>query len=179
MNDGGSYSLLTTFTTRSLIRNFICVGISAAIGFTAMGFGGAGLAEAAPAKSKAERVIQTGKKFLGVRYRFGAPSGVTYAFDCSSFTQYIYKKVGVSLPRVSSQQAKRGAKVAKSRLKRGDLVFFKTPKRTGNAIGHVGVYLGGGKMLHSSPSGGGVNITSMRTSYWTKNYVTARRVIRS
>jgi cell wall-associated NlpC family hydrolase len=162
---------------KKLIRTIISVSLSAAIGFTALGFGPA--AQANPATTnKADKVISTGTHFLGVKYRFGAPSGVTYAFDCSSFTQYIFKKNGISLPRASSQQATKGTQVAKSNLKKGDLVFFKTPGRTGSKIGHVAVYAGSNKILHTYGKGG-VSYSNLTTSYWKNNYVTARRVIKS
>ncbi|QMV44598.1 C40 family peptidase [Cohnella cholangitidis] len=157
----------------TLVRKVVGVSLCAVIGFT-----GISLAQApqASAATKAEKIISLGKKYMGVKYRFGAPSGSTSAFDCSSFTQYIYGKYGVKLPRVSSSQAKRGYKVAKSNLKKGDLVFFKVPSRTGTRIGHVGVYVGSNKMLHTYGKPG-VMISSLSSSYWKKNYVTARRVL--
>lgn len=158
--------------TKLLVRSVISVLISCLIGLTA--FGGFGqMPSASAATSKADKVITTGKKYLGVKYRFGAPAGVTYAFDCSSFTQYIFKKNGISLPRSSSSQASKGTKVAKSSLKKGDLVFFKRPGKSG--IGHVAVYAGNNKLLHAS--GNAVKISNMNTTYWKKNYVTARRVL--
>jgi cell wall-associated NlpC family hydrolase len=159
------------FQFKPLLRKVIGVGLLTAIGFTALGFGQASQANAA---TKADKVILTGKKYLGVKYRFGAPAGVTYAFDCSSFTQYIFKKNGVYLPRTSSLQAKRGSKVTKSHLKKGDLVFFKSPGRSG--IGHVAVYAGYNKILHAA--GKYVKVSSLSSSYWKSHYVTARRVIR-
>ncbi|WP_152619339.1 C40 family peptidase [Cohnella kolymensis] len=161
--------------TKQLFRKVISIGLCAAIGFTALGFGQAGKAEAATV-TKADKVISTGKNYLGVKYRFGAPSGVTYAFDCSSFTQYIFKKNGITLPRSSSLQATKGVKVAKANLKKGDLVFFKDPGRAGR-IGHVAVYIGNNKMLGAS--GKAVKISSMGSSYWSKHYVSARRVIKN
>jgi cell wall-associated NlpC family hydrolase len=166
MKDGGNHILLK----KQLIRKVISVGICSVIGLSALGFGNLGTASAA---TKAEKIISTGKKYLGVKYRFGAPAGVTYAFDCSSFTQYIFKKNGVSLPRNSSSQAVKGKRVSKSTLKKGDLVFFKRPGKSG--VGHVAVYAGNSKLLHAS--GKYVKISSMNSSYWKKNYITARRVV--
>lgn len=155
---------------KQLIRKVLSVGICSVIALTVLAFGHSGKADAS---SKADKIIQTGKKYIGVKYRFGAPSGVTNAFDCSSFTQYIFKKHGVSLPRTSTMQAAKGVKVSKGNLKKGDLVFFKTPGRSGR-IGHVAVYIGSNKMLGAS--GKAVKISSMNSSYWSKYYVTARRV---
>ncbi|GGF89918.1 C40 family peptidase [Paenibacillus abyssi] len=160
-----------------LIRKVISVGLCATIGFTMLGFGQAAPVSAAVSSTtKANNIINSGKKYLGVPYKFGAPSGITYAFDCSSFTQYIYKKNGIKLPRTSKAQATKGYKVLKGNLKKGDLVFFKVPSRTGNSIGHVGVYAGNNMMLHTFGAGG-VKFTSLDTPHWKKNYVTARRVI--
>jgi lipoprotein Spr len=147
--------------------------LCASIAFSSFAFGHAPAASAA-AKTKADKIISLGKKYLGVKYRFGAPSGVTSAFDCSSFVQYIYGKYGIKLPRVSSTQAKKGLKVAKSSLKKGDLVFF-TTARTGKKIGHVAVYEGNGKILHTYGKTG-VTVSTL-TGYWSKHYATARRVL--
>jgi cell wall-associated NlpC family hydrolase len=160
------------FVTKQFIRKVISVSICAVIGFTALGFGVAGKAEAAVKKE--DKIINTGKKYLGVEYSFGAPTGVTYAFDCSSFIQYIFNKNGVSLPRTSSAQSTKGVKVAKTSMKKGDLVFFKDPNRPGK-IGHVGVYMGNNKMIGAS--GKAVKISTLDSSYWKKNFVMARRVI--
>jgi lipoprotein Spr len=158
------------FNTKKLMRNVISVGICALIGFTAIGLGNAGTASAA---TRADKIINTGKKYLGVKYRFGAPAGVTYAFDCSSFTQYIFKKNGISLPRSSSSQAAKGKKIVKSQLKKGDLVFFKRPGKSG--VGHVAVYAGNNKLLHAA--GKYVKVSSLSSSYWKSHYISARRVV--
>lgn len=159
--------------TNTLVRKVVTIILCAVIGFTRFAMGYA--PQASAATSKADKIITLGKKYMGVKYRFGAPSGSTSAFDCSSFTQYIYGKYGVKLPRVSSNQAKKGYKIAKSNLKKGDLVFFKTA-RTGNKIGHVGVYVGNSKILHTYGAGG-VKYSTIKTGYWKSHYVTARRVL--
>jgi cell wall-associated NlpC family hydrolase len=128
-----------------------------------------------PTPTQAEKIISTGTKFMGVKYRFGAPSGITYAFDCSSFTQYIFKKHGIVLPRTSSQQSTKGTKIAKKDLAVGDLVFFKDPGRSGK-IGHVAVYAGDNMILHTGGKGG-VKFSKLTSPYYTKYYVTARRVV--
>ncbi|UUZ86075.1 C40 family peptidase [Paenibacillus sp. P26] len=122
------------------------------------------------ASSKANSIIATGKRYMGVRYQFAAPSGRTNAFDCSSFTQYVYKKNGINLPRSSKQQSKVGTYVPKSQLKPGDLVFFYSP------IHHVAIYIGNGKILHTYGKPG-VTISDMNSGWWKSHYATARRVI--
>jgi cell wall-associated NlpC family hydrolase len=107
---------------------------------------------------------------MGVPYKFGAPSGSTRAFDCSSFTQYVYKKNGISLPRTSIAQSKVGRYVSRSNLQPGDLVFFYSP------IHHVAIYIGNGKILHTYGAPG-VTISSLNSSWWSSHYTTARRVL--
>ncbi|MFC4777775.1 C40 family peptidase [Paenibacillus sp. GCM10023252] len=143
-------------------------------------FGGSTLpapakAAAATSSSIASKITATGKQYLGVRYKFGAKTGITSSFDCSSFTQYVYRKNGISLPRSSKQQAKSGKYVSKSNLRAGDLVFSDT-NRDG-VINHVSIYIGNGKLLHTYRVGIGVTISTFKGSTWDRTYVTARRVI--
>lgn len=120
-----------------------------------------------------EVVINYGKKFMGVRYVFGGttPSG----FDCSGFTQYIFKNAaGISLPRTAEQQYNVGKAVSKSDLEVGDLVFFKNTYKAG--ISHVGVYAGGNMVLNATSSQG-IALVSLSNSYWGPRYAGAKRVI--
>lgn len=127
--------------------------------------------------TRADKIISTGLKYKGTPYVFGAKSGRTSAFDCSSFTQYLFKKQGISLPRSSRQQAKVGTYVAKSNLKKGDLVFFWTSHTGKGKVGHVAIYMGNGKILHTYKKGIGVTTSSLNSSYWKSHYMTARRVL--
>jgi cell wall-associated NlpC family hydrolase len=125
--------------------------------------------------SVADNVIATGEQFLGVRYQFGVKSGRTDAFDCSSFTQYVFRQNGINLPRSSIQQANVGIVVSKNQLKPGDLVFSDT-NRDG-IINHVSIYMGNGKLLHTYRVGIGVTISNFAGSTWDRTFITARRVI--
>lgn len=120
--------------------------------------------------SKAGSIIAFGKNYLGVPYKFGAQKGNTRSFDCSSFTQYIYGKYGINLPRSSKDQSQVGSYVPRNQLKPGDLVFFYSP------IHHVGIYIGNGKVMHTYGSPG-VTVTDMNSGWWSTHYKTARRVI--
>ncbi|MNH95796.1 Gamma-D-glutamyl-L-lysine endopeptidase [compost metagenome] len=131
-------------------------------------------AHAAISSTVASKIVSKGKQYLGVRYQFGATAGRTNAFDCSSFTQYVFKQNGIKIPRSSRDQAKVGTRVAKSNLKMGDLVFSDT-NRDG-VINHVSIYMGNGKLLHTYKVGVGVTISKFSGSIWDKTYVTARRV---
>lgn len=100
----------------------------------------------------------------GDPYRYGAagPS----AFDCSGLIYYSFRKAGVSVPRTSGAQAGAVRRVAKSNLKRGDLMFF----HNGGRVYHAAIFLGRSKgkvrMLHSPRSGSRVHVTSPWTSSW-------------
>nr|WP_243735051.1 C40 family peptidase [Paenibacillus turpanensis] len=121
------------------------------------------------------RLVLDARKYLGTPYKFGADYGQTRTFDCSSFMKTIYSENGIRLPRKSIDQAKQGKYVSKSKLEVGDLVFFTTPS-SGNKIGHVGIYVGNGQMIHTFGAGG-VKYSSIHSDWWKERYVTARRVI--
>lgn len=128
------------------------------------------------AASKADRIVSQGLKYLGTPYKYGAKTGNTSSFDCSSFTEYLYSKQGINLPRTSKAQSKVGTYVSRNNLKKGDLVFFSTNSSNGQ-IAHVAIYMGNGKILHTYKKGLGVTTTSLSSSWWSSHYVTARRVL--
>ena len=105
-------------------------------------------------------------KQIGDRYVFGAAGMVTW--DCSGLTMRAYQAAGVSLPHSSAAQSRMGKKVSLSQLKPGDLVFF------GRPVSHVGIYLGGGKMVHAPRSGSRVKV-AVSGSLGRKPFVGARR----
>ncbi|WP_379164333.1 C40 family peptidase [Paenibacillus sp. sgz5001063] len=125
-------------------------------------------AGSASADSKMDSVIA---KTIGTTYKFGGTS--TNGFDCSGFTSYVFKSVGLTLPRTSKAQFSLGTSVSRNNLRSGDLVFFNT---FGSGVSHVGIYVGGGKFAQSSSSRG-VNISSLSQAYWANRYVGAKRVM--
>ncbi|AEI40000.1 C40 family peptidase [Paenibacillus mucilaginosus] len=130
--------------------------------------------EAAISSTTGSRIVTTAKSYIGdVDYRFGTRDASRLIFDCSSFTQFILKKHGISVPWSSREQAKEGNWISKSKLRAGDLVFFSvgTPGR----IDHVGIYVGNGKFISNTRSAG-VVITSMTSGYWEDRYITGRRL---
>ena len=157
----------------NLMRKLAGLALGAAIGFGSLGFGNAGQADALAA-STADKLVSYADNYLGTPYKFGASTSTTRYFDCSSFTKHVFKKFGYNLPRTAREQAKVGKYVSKANLKKGDLVFFKVPSR-GSGIGHVAIYVGNGKMIHTYGEGG-VKFSSINSSYWKTNYVTARRL---
>lgn len=154
----------------------IAVTLSASLLFTGSAIVMPDKAEAAYSVAKANRILNTADNFLGRPYKFGASTKTTRYFDCSSYTKYVYAKHGITLPRTSKAQAKKGKFVKRANLKKGDLVFFDTSsKRKG--IDNVAIYAGNGKILHTYKKGVGVTFSKLNSSYWSKRYVTARRVI--
>lgn len=100
-------------------------------------------------------VIETAKKYLGTDYVYGGSSPAT-GFDCSGLTQYAFAQAGMTIPRVSYEQAKAGIAVPTSQMRPGDLVAFNSP------VSHVGIYLGNNKFLHSPKTGDVVKITDLK-----------------
>ena len=125
-----------------------------------------------PVSGKGSTVVETAKKYLGAKYVYGA-SGPN-SFDCSGFTSYVFKLHGVSLSRTAKGQYSNGTAVSRANLQPGDLVMF-GPSASG--INHVGIYIGGGKIIHAENPSSGVTIDTINSGYYNKNYVGARRVI--
>ena len=103
---------------------------------------------------------------IGDRYVFGA-AGLKY-WDCSGLTMMAFRQSGVSLPHSSAAQSRMGKSVLRKDLKPGDLVFY------GRPVSHVGIYLGGGKMVHAPRSGSRVKVADAG-SLGRKPFVGARR----
>ncbi len=123
-----------------------------------------------------QQVVAYSKKFLGVKYVWGGTS--PKGFDCSGLMKYAYKQYGITLNRVAADQAKQGKKVTRDQLKAGDLVFFDT-NGGHNYINHVGMYVGNGMFIHASSgsrSGKRVVVSSLGDSFYSKAFMTARRV---
>lgn len=122
---------------------------------------------------QADALIAFGSTFIGTHYEFGAAANQTDAFDCSSFVKRVFGEVlGIDLPRVSYDQAKEGREVKLADLRKGDLLFFSA---RGLDIGHVGIYAGDGKILHTYSDKLGVHIEDF-DGQWKDRFVTARRV---
>ncbi|NHC42553.1 hypothetical protein G6549_21760 [Bacillus sp. MM2020_1] len=113
----------------------------------------------------ADELISYAKRYLGVPYVWGgtSPSG----FDCSGFTQYVFRSIGISLPRVSRDQQDVGTRISPYNVQKGDLVF------RGDPAHHVAIYIGGGKIIHAPQTGDVVKIAS----YNPDRFTTAARVL--
>jgi peptidoglycan DL-endopeptidase CwlO len=123
--------------------------------------------EAKPSRQPGRpRVVSIALRYLGIPYRWGgaSPSG----FDCSGFVMYVYGKVGIGVPHNGAQLWGVGRFVPRSSLAPGDVVFF-------NGLGHVGIYIGRGRFVHSPHSGDVVKISRLSEGWYRSTYVGARR----
>ncbi|TQK63643.1 NlpC/P60 family protein [Brevibacillus sp. AG162] len=130
-----------------------------------------------PVSNIADQVIKNGEKYLGTKYKYGSSSSTTKTFDCSSFTQRVFKEAGITLPRDSRQQSTVGKTVSKNDLQKGDLVFMKASvNSSSDRITHVAIYVGNGKILHTYGSPG-VTYSKYDGTNWEKRVVKAKRVL--
>ncbi|GII76063.1 hypothetical protein Sru01_10450 [Sphaerisporangium rufum] len=128
--------------------------------------GKAKLSKAARQRVKATKAVSVAKKQVGDPYRWGGNG--PNAFDCSGLVRYAWRKAGVKLPRVTGSQYRSvKKKVSWKNLKPGDLMFF-------YGLGHVGMYVGHGKMVHSPSSGKTVRVEKLG-SYRKRAFVGAAR----
>jgi cell wall-associated NlpC family hydrolase len=123
--------------------------------------------------SLVNNILGYASNYLGIPYKLGGNG--PYSFDCSGFTKYVFNEFGYSIPRTAAQQANSlSTYVKKENLIPGDLVFFRSKNQY---IGHVGIYVGNGDFIHASSPGDVVKYDSIYSSYYSKNYVTARRLL--
>lgn len=121
-------------------------------------------------KKDVTRLLNIAMRFGGVPYVWGGetPAG----FDCSGFVQYVFRQIGINLPRTADVQYELGRKVLQSELQPGDLVFFETYEP---GASHDGIYVGEGKFIAAN-SGTGVAVVSLGDPYWSSRYLGARRL---
>jgi hypothetical protein len=118
------------------------------------------------------KVARDAERYIGTPYVWGGttPEG----FDCSGFTQYIFAKHGVFVPRNSYEQFEAGKPVQKQDLQPGDLVFFTT---YAPGPSHLGIYIGEGKFVHALNNSTGVIASPLDNDYYKTRFVGAKRVI--
>ena len=137
------------------------------------GVGGAVYTPTVVVEPLGSQIATFAQNYLGVPYVWGGTSA--NGFDCSGFTQYVYKQYGYSLYRTANQQLGNGTAVSYSELIPGDLVFFGNTYYSSETATHVGIYIGGGQFVHAAS--GGVKITDLDSSYYSVRYVGARRIV--
>jgi cell wall-associated NlpC family hydrolase len=115
----------------------------------------------AVAGTLAESIAMEAKKYLGIRYRSGAQDPGT-GFDCSGLTWYVFNRYGIMTPRGTDSYYNAGKVVDYSQIAVGDVIAWDTRKYDGRTtISHVGLYIGGGMMIHASSSNNAVMMTSV------------------
>jgi cell wall-associated NlpC family hydrolase len=133
--------------------------------------------ESAPSGSVRDGIVVEAEKHIGVPYKYGgvSPKG----FDCSGFTQYVFSKNGVGIPRTAGSQATAYEKIKLKDAKTGDLVFF---GRNKNEISHVGIVYSNGpeglKMIHASSSRGIMISNVDKDPYWNPKLQYAVKVVK-
>ena len=108
---------------------------------------------------------------VGVPYRWGGASPGT-GFDCSGLVYWAYNRLGLELPHSSYALNGLGRRVPSSKLKPGDVLFF-------YGLGHVGLYVGRGRMVHAPQSGRYVEVVALRGSHYGRSLLGARRMVRT
>ena len=134
--------------------------------------------QAGPA-SLADSIVATAAAAMGRPYEFGGTGAGGGGFDCSGLIQYAYKQHGIVLARRSVDQAKEGKKVDRKldRLRPADLLTF---TNRGGPVTHVGLYIGGGRFIHSATRGVQISTLSAEDPYgrwWYKRWVGVRRIV--
>ena len=116
-------------------------------------------------------LVGTALSLRGAPYRNGGadPQG----FDCSGFTQYVFARYGVALPREVRDQFQQGKSVKEEELAAGDLLFFTT---VAPGASHVGIAIGGDQFVHAPSEKGVVRVEQLSGQYWSSRFVGARRV---
>ena len=120
-----------------------------------------------------DKIVSIAKQYLGYSYVYGGttPAG---GFDCSGFVYYIFNSCGYNLSRSCTVQANTGVAVQKSELQPGDVLVFNNT--SDGSIGHVGIYIGNGTMVHAANSRRGVTTDTINSGYYNTYYYTARRI---
>ena len=127
--------------------------------------------------SKTDRIIQQAQSFAGTRYKFGGTT--KRGVDCSGLIYTAFGNENIVLPRISRDMAKRGKPVKAKDILKGDLLFFRTSKSS-KRINHVGLVTqakdGEVYFIHATTSKG-VLTSNLNERYWSRAYVTARRIL--
>ncbi|MBW9173272.1 C40 family peptidase [Clostridium estertheticum] len=133
-----------------------------------------------------DRLMAYVNTFLGMPYLWGGTTPAKFnivgkyvsgGFDCSGLVQYVYKSIGINLPRTTMDQVNAGSSININSLQKGDLVFFRTNPVIPNQVSHVGIYVGNNKFIQS-PKTGDVIKTSLLTGYYNNNFVIGKRLIK-
>jgi len=125
--------------------------------------------EEAATKSAGHKAATVALRQVGIPYRYGGktPAG----FDCSGLVQYSYSKAGKFVPRTTGQLWSALQPVATTKMKPGDVLFF----RIDGKMSHVGLYLGDSRFVHAPSSGRTVSVASLETPFYGGSLIRAGR----
>ena len=128
-----------------------------------------------PASALGQRIVNTAASQLGRPYRLGGASPRS-GFDCSGLIYWAFQQNGITVPRVTLSQARIGAKITANRLQPGDIVVFSSGNSPHGL--HTGIYIGGGRFIHSPNSRSRVRVEELHASrYWRQHLIMGRRVV--
>jgi cell wall-associated NlpC family hydrolase len=131
--------------------------------------GSRGPSAVAPAPTRGERAVRIALEAVGTPYRWGGESPSS-GFDCSGLVRWAYGRVGVELPHNSYALYSQGRRVSESAMQAGDILFFE-------GLGHVGLYLGRGRMVHAPQTGQNVEVVRLASTNYGARLIGARRVV--
>ena len=161
-------------STRSRSRLFPFVVAVVVAGFAAgpagaiVDEGSRGPNAVVPVPTRGERAVKIALEAVGTPYRWGGESPAT-GFDCSGLVRWAYGRVGVDLPHNSYALYSEGRRVPESGMQPGDILFFE-------GLGHVGLYLGRGRMVHAPQTGRNVEVVRLASTNYGGRLIGARRV---
>jgi cell wall-associated NlpC family hydrolase len=121
-----------------------------------------------PEPTAGERAVRIALKAVGIPYRYGGESPST-GFDCSGLVRWAYGQIGVELPHSSYALYSVGRSVPRARLAPGDVLFFE-------GLGHVGLYIGRGRMVHAPQTGRDVEVVRLGATNYGERLIGARRM---
>lgn len=155
-----------------LVALVVCAGLGACASGPSEKPGGPWPSRQTTRSERAE-VVKAALQEVGTPYRYGgdSPGG----FDCSGLVEYAFSRAGVALPRTTASQRRHGRRIAFSKARAGDLLFYHFP--SGGSDLHVGLYLGHGRMVHASSGADRVQVTDIDKSYWWRHFLAAVRVL--
>jgi len=114
-----------------------------------------------------KRMVQIATNTIGSPYRWGG-NNPSEGFDCSGLMSYVHKNaLGMKIPRTAAQQRDNSRTISYAQLQPGDMLFFKTGKKSN----HVGIYIGKRKFVHAATGSKHVRLATMDSSYWFKRFV--------